>query len=316
MSDRSGLGEAEIAVLKALDSLGARADRGYVRSARVLAAVEDLIGLAPGYAYQVLIDLAQPWTVPVTLVSGQGNFGSRGNDPPANFRYTGARLSKAGALALAAERGELASVPVGLINGNTYREGTRPPFRPAGVIAAIREIIGRPNVTDAELAAVVGPPVFPTGHAGRGDLEGLAAGRATELRLEADVTISPDGQQVIVENIPFGSTTDDVIIGIANRAKVSRWAERHPGLAQAARLPLSDIRDVTDGNHPNGRFVCTPAQGTSPEELCARLMDVYGVRTTVRAKLPRPLPAMIRAWTAEHAAEDLEASLAALEMAL
>jgi DNA gyrase/topoisomerase IV subunit A len=316
VSDRSGLGEVEIAVLKALDSLGARPDRGHVRSARVLAAVEDLIGLAPGYAYQVLIDLAQPWTVPVTLVNGQGNFGSRGNDPPANFRYTDARLSKAGALALAAERGELASVPVGLVNGNTYREGTRPPFRPAGVIAAIREIIGRANVTDAELVAIVGAPVFPTGHVGRGDLEGLAAGRATELRLEADVTISSDGHQVIVENIPFGSNTDDAIIDIANRARVSRWAERHPGLAQAARLPLSDIRDVTDENHPNGRFICTPAQGTSPEELREMLMGVYGVYTIVRAKLPRQLPAMIRAWAATYAAEDLGASLTALEMAL
>jgi DNA gyrase/topoisomerase IV subunit A len=316
VGERSGLGEVEIAVLSALDSLGARPGRGYVRSARVLAVIEDLIGLAPGYAYQVLIDLAQPWTVPVTLVSGQGNFGSRGNDPPASFRYTDARLSEAGAVALAAERGELAPVPIGLINGNTYREGTRPPFRAAGVIAAIREVVSSPDAAAAELVSIVGPPVFPTGHAGRGDLEGLAAGQATELRLEADVTISPDGHQVIVENIPFGSTTDDAAIGIANRAEVSRRAERHPDLAQATRLPLSDIRDVTDRDHPNGRFVCTPARGTSPEELRARLLDIYGVHTTVRAKLPCPLPAMIRTWAATYAAEDLAASLIALEMAL
>lgn len=121
MGERSGLGEVEIAVLNALDSLGARPGRGFVRSARVLAAVEDLIGLAPGYAYQVLPDLAQPWTVPVTLVSGQGNFGGRGNDPAANFRYTDARLSEAGAVVLAAERGEIAPVPAGLLNGNTGR---------------------------------------------------------------------------------------------------------------------------------------------------------------------------------------------------
>jgi DNA gyrase subunit A len=85
---RGGVGRVE-----ALDELGARPGRGYIRSERVLAAVEDLIGLAPGYAYQVLLDLAQPWSVPVTLVSGQGNFGSRQNDPPASFRYTDARIS-------------------------------------------------------------------------------------------------------------------------------------------------------------------------------------------------------------------------------
>ena len=116
-----------------------------------------------------------------TLVSGQGNFGSRQNDPPAGLRYTEARLSEAGAVALAAERGAAAPVPVGLINGNTYREGTRPPFRPAGMIAAIREVIGRPNVTDVELVTIAGPLVFASGHIGRGDLAGLAAGRETKL---------------------------------------------------------------------------------------------------------------------------------------
>jgi restriction system protein len=60
-----------------------------------------------------------------------GNFGSRDGDPPAGWRYTDVRLSPAGQVALAAERGELAPVPVGLITGTTYQFGTRPPFRPA-----------------------------------------------------------------------------------------------------------------------------------------------------------------------------------------
>ena len=38
--------------------------------------------LTRGYAYQVLIDVAQPWKLPVPLVQGIGNFGGRGNDPP------------------------------------------------------------------------------------------------------------------------------------------------------------------------------------------------------------------------------------------
>jgi hypothetical protein len=112
--------------------------------ARVLAAVEERIGLAPGYAYEVLLDLARPWTMPLNLVYGQGNYGSRGSHPAANFRYTEARISPAGQVALAAEHGDLAPVPIGLINGNVYREGTRPPFRPQGVIEAIREVVQRP----------------------------------------------------------------------------------------------------------------------------------------------------------------------------
>lgn len=45
-------------------------------------------------------------------------------------------------------------------------------------------------------------------------------------------------------------------------------------------------------------------------------MDVYGVSTTVRVDLPRPLPAMLRNWVQAHAAEDLQTSLAALENAV
>jgi hypothetical protein len=46
---------------------------------------------------------------------------------------------------VATERGEIAPVPVGLINGNTHRDGRRPPFRSAAVIEAIRQVLLRPR---------------------------------------------------------------------------------------------------------------------------------------------------------------------------
>jgi hypothetical protein len=71
-----------------------------------------------------------------------GGFATRDGCPPASFHDTEARLSPAGEVALAAERGEIAPVPVGLINGSSYRDGARPAFRPQGIIGAIREVIG------------------------------------------------------------------------------------------------------------------------------------------------------------------------------
>src|SRR5216683_974778 len=59
-------------------------NRRPVSCLKLLLALEDGIGLARGYAYQVLTDLAQPWKIPIPLVKGQGNFGSRGSDPPAS----------------------------------------------------------------------------------------------------------------------------------------------------------------------------------------------------------------------------------------
>ena len=46
------------------------------------------------------------------------------------------------------------------------------------------------------------------------------------------------------------------------------------------------------------------------------LLEVYGVCTTMRVALPRPLPVLIRQWVQANAHEDLPASLAALERAI
>jgi DNA gyrase subunit A len=43
--------------------------------------------------YDALVRMAQPWTMRMPLVDGQGNFGSPGNDPPAAMRYTECRLA-------------------------------------------------------------------------------------------------------------------------------------------------------------------------------------------------------------------------------
>jgi DNA gyrase/topoisomerase IV, subunit A len=311
MSERTGLGVVEIALLEALETTA------FIRCHKALASVEERIGLAPGYAYDVLVDLARPWTMPVQLVQGQGNFGSRGNDPPANFRYTEARITPAGGAALAAERGERAPVPIALINGNTYREGLRPPFRPPAIIGAIREVIKRPDVTDAELTGMVGLPYFLTGCTVAGDLTELAAGRRTELRLQAQVSISDDRRTVVIENIPPNISTDDTASIIASRASASRWASDHPGLHRITHLPLADLRDETsDRSSPFGRIVCIPTPGTPPEQLRDMLLDVTGVYTTMPVALPRPLPALIRHWTQASANEDLLATLAALEHAI
>src|SRR5258708_450806 len=81
------------------------------------------VGLARGHACEVLTDRALPWKIAARLVDPRGNFGSRDGDPPAMWRYTDARLSPVGQVALAAERGETAPVPVGLINGSTCQWG-------------------------------------------------------------------------------------------------------------------------------------------------------------------------------------------------
>jgi len=318
MGERSGLGLIECTILKALDALdalGARPGRRHRSNATVLAVLEDRLGLAPGYGYEVLLDLGRSWTMPVSLIHPFGNFGSRGDDPAANFRCTDSRLSPAGTVALAAERGELAPVPLGLINGSTYRGGTRPPFRPEDIIEALRLSIRRPRVTGAELAAIVGPPAYGNGCIVSGDFAALAAGApggpaaggpGHDRRPGPGRHREPPAQR---QSRPHRA---------AHRrpGPPPDWAERYPGLHQHTRLPLQDIRDESSAARGTDRIVCVPRHGTSPADLRDLLLDVDGVFTTVEVALPRPLAATIRSWVRAHQGEDLLASLAALEEAV
>ena len=77
MSDRSGAGLVELAVLQTLEALTAGRPRAHVSSARAVAGIEERIGLGPTYGYKLLADLARPWRIQVRTVSGLGNFGSR-----------------------------------------------------------------------------------------------------------------------------------------------------------------------------------------------------------------------------------------------
>lgn len=314
MGERTGIGLVEATILEVLDSLGGRPGQEYVRCETVLSALEGRIGLAPGYAYEVLLDLARPWKLQVTLISKCGNFGSRGGDPAANFRYTEARLSPAGYVALAAERGQIAPVPIGLINGSTHREGTRPPFRPEGIVGAIQEVIRRPQVTDEEIAAIIGPPDFLTGCEVLGDMTALAAGWPVILTLRARITLDEDHRQVVVGNIPPNVSIYDARASVADRASLPEWAGQHPGLSRIVRLPIEDIKDFSPTD--SDRFVCIPEPGVALEQLRDQLEDVYGISTTMPVALPQPLPDMVRQWAAAHGNEDVLASMTALEDAI
>ena len=80
-----------------MNEMGLRPDRGYVKCARV---VGDVMGRLHPHGdaaiYDALVRMAQPWVMRLPLVDGHGNFGSLGgDDAPAAYRYTEARLTAA-----------------------------------------------------------------------------------------------------------------------------------------------------------------------------------------------------------------------------
>ena len=91
---RDGLKPVHTRILYAMYDGGYRPERGYFKCSRVIG---DVMGNyhphGDGAIYDSLVRMAQPWSMRMPLVDGQGNFGSPGNDPPAAMRYTECRLA-------------------------------------------------------------------------------------------------------------------------------------------------------------------------------------------------------------------------------
>ena len=81
-------------ILYAMNAMGLTAGSKHVKSARV---VGDVIGKFHPHgdqaAYDALVRMAQDFSLRYPLIDGQGNFGSRDDDPAAAMRYTEARLT-------------------------------------------------------------------------------------------------------------------------------------------------------------------------------------------------------------------------------
>ncbi len=91
---RDGMKPVHRRVIYAMYDGGYRPDRGYSKCARV---VGEVMGKYHPHGdsaiYDTLVRMAQSWSMRYTLVDGQGNFGSPGDDPAAAMRYTECRMA-------------------------------------------------------------------------------------------------------------------------------------------------------------------------------------------------------------------------------
>ena len=91
---RDGLKPVQRRILYAMNELSMRPGTPYKKSARL---VGEVLGKYHPHGdsaiYDAMVRMAQDFSMRMTLVDGQGNFGSVDGDPPAAMRYTEARLS-------------------------------------------------------------------------------------------------------------------------------------------------------------------------------------------------------------------------------
>jgi DNA gyrase subunit A len=260
---RDGLKPVHRRILYAMNEAGYHWNRPYRKSARV---VGDVMGKYHPHGdapiYEAMVRMAQDFSMRLTLIDGQGNFGSMDGDPPAAMRYTEARLDKSASTMLVdIDRDTVdyhanyddstiepavlpAQFPNLLVNGASgiaVGMATNIPTHNFGeVIDACCAYIDNPEIDHAALMAIVPGPDFPTGGivlASPAELsEAYRTGRGSVVvrgRLTVE-DLRKDREAIIVTEIPY-------------QVNKLRLVERIAELIHDKTIDgISDLRDESD----------------------------------------------------------------------
>ena len=259
---RDGLKPVHRRILYGMQDAGYTSDRAYRKSARV---VGEVMGKyhpnGDAAIYDAMVRMAQPFSMRVPLIDGQGNFGSVDGDAPAAMRYTEVRLARAAALLLddidqdtvdfqpnydesEKEPHVLpARFPNLLVNGgNGIAVGMAtniPPHNPGEIIDATLALIAEPDTSLDELMQIVAGPDFPTGGIilGRSGIRSaFETGRGSiMIRARAEFEeIRRDREAIIITEIPY-------------QVNKSTLLERIGELVRAKQIEgIGEMRDESD----------------------------------------------------------------------
>ncbi len=296
---RDGLKPVQRRILYQMAEMNLTPQRPHVKCARV---VGDVMGRLHPHGdsaiYDALVRMAQPWAMRLPLVDGHGNFGSLGgDDSPAAYRYTEARLDAA-AVAMTASLDEdtvdfipnydgqdtqpevlPAAIPNLLVNGTAGiavgMATNMAPHNLGEVVAAARHLITHPDAGLDELMRFVPGPDLPTGgkivglegireayETGRGTFRTRAAARIEKL--------TPRRTGIVVTELPYGIGPEKVVTRIKD-------------LVQAKKLGgIADLKDLTD-RHRGLQLVIEVRNGFHPEAVLEELYrltpmeDTFGI---------------------------------------
>lgn len=259
---RDGLKPVHRRILFSMNESGFTPDKPHRKSARVTG---DVMGKYHPHGdasiYDALVRMAQPFSMRVPLIDGQGNFGSIDGDPPAAMRYTEARLAKAAAALLegidedtvdfqpnydeSAEEPRVlpAAFPNLLVNGAggiaVGMATNIPPHNPGEVIDATLALVKDPATPLSDLMQIMPGPDFPTGGLilGRAGIRSAFETGRGSVPLRARCTIEEmrgQRQMIVVHEIPY-------------QVNKSTLLERIAEMVRAKQIEgISDLRDESD----------------------------------------------------------------------
>ncbi|GAB4267085.1 MAG: DNA gyrase subunit A [Pararhodobacter sp.] len=289
---RDGLKPVHRRILYAMHETGNTHDKAYRKSARP---VGDVMGKYHPHGdsaiYDALVRMAQPFSMSLKLLDGQGNFGSMDGDNPAAMRYTEVRMDKpAGFLLADIDKDTVdfqdnydgkdreptvlpARFPNMLVNGAggiaVGMATNIPPHNLGEVIDATKALIANPDLSSEDLMQFVPAPDFPTG----GQIMGRGGARKAYLEGRGSVVIRAkthveelrkDRFAIVVDEIPYQVNKAQMVEKIAEAVR----DKRIEGIAHVAdesdrvgvRVVIELKRDATPDVVLNQLFRFTPMQ--------------------------------------------------------
>ncbi len=244
---RDGLKPVHRRILYAMSETGNTFDKPYRKSARP---VGDVMGKYHPHGdsaiYDALVRMAQPFSMSLKLLDGQGNFGSMDGDNAAAMRYTEVRMDRPANFLLADIDKDTvdfqdnydgkdeeptvlpARFPNMLVNGAggiaVGMATNIPPHNLGEVVDATLALIENPDLTSEQLMEYVPAPDFPTGALilGRsGARKAYLEGRGSVIirsktRIEE---IRKDRFAIIVDEIPYQVNKSTMIEKIAEQVR-------------------------------------------------------------------------------------------------
>lgn len=291
---RDGLKPVHRRILYSMEANGWRSGGKFVKSARV---VGDVIGKYHPHGdtsiYDSMVRLAQPWSLRMPLVNGQGNFGSMDGDEAAAYRYTEAKMTRIAEEMLVDINKDTidfrdnfdgseqepsvlpAKIPNLLLNGQigiaVGMATNIPPHNLSELVDASIELIDNEHATIDDLLKHVKGPDFPTGaviYGGASMKQAYQTGRGSVMvRAVADIEETKKGRhQIVVTEIPYGVNKATLIEKIAELVKDKKLNG------------ISDLRDETARGKV--RVVVELKKDAYPKKLLNQLYKLTPLQTS------------------------------------
>ena len=259
---RDGLKPVHRRILFAMHETGNTHDKSYRKSARP---VGDTMGKYHPHGdasiYDALVRMAQPFSMSLKLLDGQGNFGSMDGDSAAAMRYTEVRMDKAASMLLAdIEKDTVdyqdnydgkdreptvlpARFPNMLVNGAggiaVGMATNIPPHNLGEVIDATLALIENPDLTSEGLMEYIPAPDFPTG----AQIMGRAGARKAYIEGRGSVIIRAKTRVEEVRKDRYAIILDEIPYQVNKATMIEKIAE----LVRDKRIEgISHIADESD----------------------------------------------------------------------